>query len=71
MALKKGEGRHWSFNDPFFGVEGAKNGNFWKFLGNIGLRDQFLTPQEPKILWNFCIFSKNSPITVKQEDFIA
>ena len=48
-----------------------KNGNFWKFLGEIGFSDQFLAPQAPKILRNLGILEKKSPYFVKDEDFIS
>ena len=45
----------------FSAPKAPKNGNFWKFLGIIGLSDTFLAPQEPKILKNFGILAKNHP----------
>ena len=58
----KGGGALWSLSDTFSTSKASKNGNFWKFLGKIGLSDTSLAPEEPTILRNFSILVKNHPI---------
>ena len=67
------QGLHWGGVTPqkggdfsrsvttFSAPKAPKNGNFWKFLGNIGFSDQFLAPPAPKIVRNFGILVKNRP----------
>ena len=58
----------------FSAPKAPKNGNFWKFLGKIGLSGQFLAPQAPNFFfffYKFRYFSEKSPNVVKVEAFIA
>ena len=55
----------------FSAPKAPKNGNFWKFLGKIGLNDSFFGAASGENFEKFHYFSDKSPSFLKVEDFIV